>query len=70
MKKHHIDPQNDPPAAPRSRRLREIMDSPPGFWLRGGIALTCVLFAVLFLLLCLIPMERYGGVSIISYLLM
>lgn len=46
------------------------MDSPPGFWLRGGIALTCVLFAVLFLLLCLIPMERYGGVSIISYLLM
>lgn len=66
-----IEDTRDRPAytGPRSRRLRRIMETPPGFWLSRGIALTFLLFVILFLILWLVPLERFGGVSLIDHLM-
>lgn len=68
---HNMKPnRNTSPrqTTPRSKKLRSIMEARAGFWLSRGITLTFLLFLLLFLLLWLIPLDRFGGQSVISYL--
>lgn len=61
------DVQED--TGPVSEKLRRVMDTRAGFWLRWGISVVAVVLLVLFLLAWSIPLDRFGGSSLIDYLL-
>ena len=54
---------------PVSAKLRRVMETRAGFWLRWGISVVSVALLILFLLAWSIPLDRFGGRSFIDYLL-